>query len=223
MRHWDWDGMVEANRGWLERLLMGLFAMLGSDDRVSRRVWREVLARLLPMESALRRLIVVLARDLEVTPPVARSGSGKGRTEKRGPGKPVFPLADVLRDPDPKPRQTGKGPRVLFLDEWVQRPEAPKASGDDPVDISVLRRRLEAMRAALTDLSAQAHRLARWQGRNARMRQDGRWRRLYSIRSGRPPGHRERGKRDVDEALAACHDLALYCRAMVEAERGAAG
>ena len=225
MRHWPWDEMVEANRGRLIGLLAGLFAMLGSGDRVTRIVWRQVLARLVPMESALRRLICVAARDLTVTVGPARAGS-KATGERQGKsGKPVFALTDALRDPDAPPRSCPKAkePRICFLDEWVPRERAKKPADDDVLDASALFRRLEALKAALDDLPAQAMRLARWMARNERAREGGTWRRFHAIRSGRPPGHRQGGKRPVDELLAACHDLALRCRDMVEREKRATG
>ncbi len=215
--------MVEANRGWLLRLLAGVFVMLGTGETVRRRVWREALARVVPMESALRRLIAVMARDLEdVLPPerehVKRAATGKaGRTAHA----PVFRLTDLPRLPDPAPRPLPcrREPRILSLDDWTPETGRPKPSDDDLLDGAALRRRLAAMKAALGDLPAQAKRLARWTARGARMRQAGTWRRLYTIRSGRPPGYRAQGKREVDEVLANCHDLALRCRAMIEAER----
>ena len=219
MRHWQWDEMVEANRGRLIGLLAGLFAMLGSGP-VRRVVWREVLAKLVPMESALRRLIFIMARDLRVTLPPVRALSGAVPKGKGGKRKPVFRLTDVMRNPTPKRRSTpGHGPRILFLDEWRARPDTPEPSDDDLIDTSALRYRLAAMQAALGDLPAQARRLARWYARRDRMRAAGKFSRLYPIRSGRAPGHVKGGKRDVDEVLANCHDLALRCREMVEAEK----
>ena len=219
MQLWNWDEMVEANRVRLIGLLAGLFVMLGSSVLVKRVLWRQVLAQLVPMESALRRLIFVMARDMAVTLPPSRTFSGnlpKGRGEKR---KPVFRLTDVMRDPDPKPRSTrGPGPRIVFLDEWTPRPEKPVPCDDDLVDTAALRRRLAAMQAALDDLPGQARRLARWYARRDRTRAAGKFSRIYPIRSGRAPGHVEGGKREVDEVLANCHGLALDCRAMVEAE-----
>ncbi len=225
MRHWPWDEMIEANRGRLIGLLAGMFAMLGSGDRVTRVVWRQVLARLVPMESALRRLICVAARDLTVTIGPARAGS-KATGERQGSaGRAVFALTDTMRDPDPKRRSvpTAKEPRILSLDEWVPREGAKEPADDDLLDASALLRRLEALKAALNDLPAQALRLARWMARNERTRENGTWRRFYAIRSGRPPGHRQGGKQEVDEVLANCHDLALRCRDMVEREQRSAG
>ncbi len=224
MRHWDWDGMVEANRGRLIGLLAGVFALLGTGETVRRVVWRAVLARLVPMESALRRLIFILACEITVTVGPARSGSGR-RGSGAGMRKPVFALTEPLRDPDgpSKSCPRGREPRICSLDDWTPRDRVPEPSDDDLLDASALARRMAAMEAALTDLPAQAMRMARWQARNARDREGGTWRRLYAFRSGRAPGHRQRAKRPEDEVLATCHDLALCYRAMVEAERAKAG
>ena len=220
MRHWDWDGMVEVNRGWLIRLLAGLFAMLGTGP-VQRVVWRNVLARLVPMESALRRLIYIMARDLPVVvrPSKACPGSIPAGKGERGERVPVFKLTDPPRIPDPKPRTCSRRnePRICSLDDWGPRARIPEPRDDDWVDAESLRRRLAAMKAALDDLPAQARRMARWYGRRDRIRATGKHSRLYPFRSGRAPGHREGGKRDVDELLAICHDLALHARMMVEA------
>ena len=219
MRHWNWDEMVEANRVRLIGLLAGLFVLLGSGDRVTRVVWRQVLARLVPMESALRRLIFVMARDLTVTLPPVQTFPGmlpKGTGAER---KPVFRLTDQMRDPDPKRRSApGVGPRVLYLDEWRPLAKNSAPTDDDLIDSAALRRRLAAMKAALDDLPGQAMRLARWYARRDRKQATGSHSREYPIRSGRAPGHRKGGKRDVDELLAACQELALRCRAMAEAE-----
>jgi len=222
LRDWDWDGMVEWNRRRLVELLAGLFVLLGTGPVVTRGVWRRILAALVPVESAIRRLIFVMARDLVVVLPPARDGKSKRRGKKgTGSGNAVFPLTDTLRDPDPKPRTCPrrKEPRIAFLDEWEPRDSAPCPADDDPLDATALRRRMAAAQAALADLAAQAMRLARWRARNERARESGAWRRLCSLRSGRAPGHREQGKREADRALGDCQDLALRCRRMLENER----
>jgi len=225
VRHWNWDEMVEANRGRLIGLFAGVLVLLGSGDRVTRIVWRQILARLVPMESALRRLICVAARDLIVTLGPARAGS-KATGERQGSAdRAVFALTDATRAPDTPPRTVPKAkePRILFLDEWKPRESVAEPKDDDLLDASALRRRMAALKAALDDLPAQALRLARWLARNERARKGGARRRLYAIRSGRAPGHRQGGKREVDEVLATCHELALRCRDMVEREqRGSA-
>ena len=212
--------MVEANRVWLIELLAGLFVTLGASERVPRVLRRRVQALLVPMESALRRLILVMARDLTVTLRAATPCPGNLPKKAGGESAPVFQLTDTPRDPDPAPRSTrGHGPRILFLDEWTPKPESPAPRDDDLVDTGALRRRMAAMQAALDDLPGQARRMARWYARRDRTRAAGKHARPYPIRSGRAPGHLEGGKREVDKLLAICHDLALHCRMMVEKEK----
>ena len=220
MRHWDWDGMVEANRVRLIGLLAGLSTLLGSGPVVRRALWRRVLASLVPMESALRRLIFVLARDMTAAPPPRPEGAGAERRAKAGGNRgAAFRLTDRPRIPVApaatcSPRSV---PRVLFLGEGPE-PRAPVPMEDDPVDCAALRRRIAAMAAALDDMPAQARRLARWLARGERDRRAGRWRRPYPFRSGRPPGHRAHGRGDADETLADCHDLAVRCLRMIETD-----
>ena len=221
MRYWDWDGMVEANRRRLLRLLAGLLALLGSGGTVTRAIRRRAVAALVPMEAAARRLAFVLARDLDATLPPARGGGIRARD--RGRRAPVFALVDPPRRPGPpSPPRTGcHAPRVLFLDEGTARPALPVPSDADPVDATALRRRAAALEAALGDLPAQARRLARWQARGARARAAGTWRRVHPLRLGRPPGRRRRDPRPAHGVLADCHALAMRCLRMLEAERRA--
>ena len=223
MRDWDWTGMVEANRRRLIGLLAGLLMLMpeGSGS-IRRAVWREILNRLMPLEAALRRLIVVAALDLSVTVGPARSGSKAGSGAKgAGERSALFGLIDALRRVGMPKRGRGpkREPNIWSLDEPGPPPRRAVPMEDDLLDAAALRRRLAAAQAALDDLPKHALRLARWMARNERDRQSGKRRRLYPIRSGRPPGHRTRGKRDEDELLATCHDLALRARAMVENER----
>ncbi len=216
---WDWDGMAEANRGKLLRLLVGLLGLLGSGPMVKRVVWRKILARLVPMESAVRRLIFVLARDLDLPP--ARGGGGPGGKGGGAARGMAFVLVDRMRAVDPAsphcPR--GREPRVSFLGEDVPRGGVPEPSDDDLLDAAALRRRLDALEKALANLPAQARRLVRWQQRNARARATGRWRRVHPFRAGRPPGYRERRPGEAHGVLADCHDLAIRCLAMLEQGR----
>ena len=220
MRHWDWSGMVEANRGRLLRLLAGLVALLGPGPVVSRRAWRRILVSLVPVESAARRLVFVMARDLVAAVPSARRRESGARTRGGAPRRPVFALTDRPRIPDPPPRRCPErhAPRVSFPDEWVPRAAVPGPCEDDPLDAAALRRRMEALGAALADLPAQAARLARWRARNARAREAGTWARVHPLRTGRPPGHRERHRRPAHALLADCHDLAVRCLRMTERE-----
>ena len=109
----------------------------------------------------------------------------------------------------------------------VPRPPSP----DDPIDAARLTLRLGALASALDDLPREARRFARWRARadaarnsagaqNRKPRNARRFRRVWPLRPGRPPGgrlsrydpdaRRRKNIRDVDEILAHAHALALY-------------
>ncbi len=97
-------------------------------------------------------------------------------------------------------------------------------SPHDPIDATRLGQRLAALASALDDMPAQALRFARWSARRDQMRgqppSPGRFRRIWPLRPGRPPGGRLSGFdpvarrlsriREVDEVLAHAHAMALY-------------
>ena len=69
----DWAFAIERHREPLLRIVAGLFAMIGltesgAVERLSRPLYRLVLGILRPAESAVRRLIIVAARDIVVEP-----------------------------------------------------------------------------------------------------------------------------------------------------------
>ena len=97
-------------------------------------------------------------------------------------------------------------------------------SPHDPIDATRLGQRLAALASALDDMPAQALRFARWRAHRDRMRgqppSPGRFRRIWPLRPGRPPGgrlsrfdpvaRRLSRIREVDEVLAHAHAMALY-------------
>ena len=106
----DWEFAIERHREPLLRIVVGLFAMIGltengAIERVSRPLYRLVLGILRPAESAVRRLIIVAARDIVVEPrpkrpfPAGRVISRKGQGKhKRGASFKLF---------DPRKRNDG--------------------------------------------------------------------------------------------------------------------
>jgi hypothetical protein len=69
----DWNFAIERNRGDLLPVVLGLFTLIGLTEggmveRLSRPVYRRVLRALRSAESAVRRLIIVMARDIVVEP-----------------------------------------------------------------------------------------------------------------------------------------------------------
>jgi hypothetical protein len=135
----DFDFAIERNRGMLLPHIMELFALIGLVEggiveRVSRPVYRKALRVLKGAESAVRRLIIVMARNIVVEPRPKREmpkglvrsrngtfqgkgqgsdkGSGQGQGQK--PRRPTFNLFDPERRADfghPR-RRRRKGAKV---------------------------------------------------------------------------------------------------------------
>lgn len=199
------------------RIVAGLFAMLGLTaggvlGRIPRELHRDILRVLRPTESAVRRLIVVLARGLivKVRAPrpapagVVRAGAGQQRLSFR-----LFDVRPFLRLA-PRPIKAGSRsqPRITFFGDGearsisLTREPVPK---DDDVEAANLARRLMAVQAALDDLPRQAKRLAR---ALARRQRSPRLKLRGPLRPGRPPGFRRRAIREVDHVLHRCDWLA---------------
>ncbi len=82
---------------------------------------------------------------------------------------------------------------------------AGKKVDDGMVSAASLVRRLMACADPVTDIPRQARRLAQWQARPKEERRPERW---EPLRSGRPPGYRQRNLHAVDEILKDCDWLA---------------
>jgi hypothetical protein len=174
-------------------------------------------------EAAIRRLVVIAARDVAVTPRPAGerpdfAALRKGVAPAAAPLRiPAFPLLDPLKRYSFKPprRYSKSFPRICVpgFTEPAPIPVKPVLRPDDPVDATGLCRRLLSSRRALQNLPREARRLARWTARNALRRSRGqRTGRTRSLRIGRPPGRRKRSTHLVDDILKECHALALDAR-----------
>jgi hypothetical protein len=226
----DWALVINRNSTALQAIIDGLFALLGLATRLSPGVYRRVLRSLRPAESAVRRLIVIAARNIvvEVLParvrlvpvkPVASPGlRPKETTEKAytfplfDPRKPFLKIRKrkVLRVP-PRIRvlDCGYDPRISAQFPKPRPPAPPPPPVPDGlVDASRITRRLQALEAALDDLPRQAMRLARLQQKRAAIPH---LRFKEPIRPGDPPAFRRRRRREIDEILVECHYLALDC------------
>jgi hypothetical protein len=223
----NWDKAIDRNREALLRILEVLFAIVGLDGNpvvatLPRHLHNHVLRILRPAESAARRLIVIAARGIEApTLPLRggesdfdglapRSGAKRRKSQERGPF--ALPLIDPRKRFDFRPRRrcAKSFPRItcIGLSEPTPVPDTFIPSPDDEIDASRLRRRLQALKAALDDLDGQAKRLARWKAR----RDAGllRVERFSPMRPGWPPGHRRRPLHEIDDVLRECHSLAHY-------------
>ena len=186
---------------------------------------------------AARGIIVALPparpRKPKPTSTILRNGIGTGIVMPRGfrPGAGTAAartLALPLFDPLPRwgasPRPGPSGvPRISIpgLTRPFPVPRAP--SPDDPVDAARLALRLGALGRALDNLPREARRFARWRARaaDAARKPDaagaqkgksaaGRFRRVWPLRPGRPPGGRRRPRHEVHEILSVVHGLAFW-------------
>jgi hypothetical protein len=227
----DWQRAIARNRDALLPIIAWLVRMLGLDgedaaERITYGTRRAVLRLLRPAESAVRRLIVVAARGLVAKPVVSRP-MPKGRVIRVSRGgssasRASFQLFDPRKNfaPRPPPCQPLKVlPRILLLDPdphlvpYRARPQplppAPPPEHDGLTPALPLRRRLEALKAALEDLPYQAQRLVQWQARREQQ-QATRFVFATPLRPGLPPGYRRKPRHEVDDILKECTWLVRY-------------
>ncbi|MBO6538993.1 MAG: hypothetical protein JJ969_06270 [Rhizobiaceae bacterium] len=181
-----------------------------------RHLHSHVLRLLRAAESAIRRLIVIAARE------AGSRSAGKlpnfaALRDRNGPAGadtpiriPAFPLLDppTRFSFDPPRRASKFFPRigVAGITEPAPIPEKPIHFPDDPVSATALCRRLLSSRRALANLPREARRLARWTARN-RLRSGPA--RISPLRIGYPPGRRKHSTHAVDDILRECQTLAL--------------
>jgi len=215
----DWDLAMKRNQEALLRLVALLFASAGivpggaAVDTLPRPVRSAILLVLRPAESALRRLIVVAARNVVVKAIAKRMAPNGPIPKGKGTGKrvPLFKLFDPRKwHPElAKKRRYGRGPgpRISSFDApWTPMDSPQKPDPDAEVSAARLCGRLQAIYAALNDIPGQARRLARIQ---ARRRAAGEViKRTEPLRPCNPPGHRKTQTREIDEILADCEWMA---------------
>ncbi len=173
---------------------------------------RAVLRILRPAESALRRLIVVVAAML--------SQRARETTEQQGEIQlpdfstfatydtlPAFQLIDPRKTFGEFSRPVAKGiPRIAV--PGVFDP-VPLKKPDNTLQAVKLIRRIRKLQYALHTLPRQARRLNRLMARRANAEPGPR--KVGPIRPGNPPGHRKRPREPVDDLLRECHWLAQEC------------
>ena len=213
---------IDPNKTALARILAGLFALLGLTEgavpgRIPRELHRTILRVLRPAESAVRRLIVIVARTIKVkASPPRPAPAGLVRAGQRKPSR-SFQLFDprtrFFRKP-PRPKDAPRArPRISFFGNGEVRrislgrePPPPKDDkADGLANPANLVRRLGALKAALDDLPRQAARLAR---ALARRQRSPRLKFQGPLRPGPAPGSRKRPLREIDHVLERCHWLA---------------
>jgi hypothetical protein len=217
----DWELAIKRNSEALKGIIDTLFAMLGliggtMVSRIPQDLHRAVLRLLRPAESALRRLIVIVARGLVVKLVPSRPMPAGKVIGKGGNSRPSFQLFDPRKNFNRPRRRTfarigprihvfGYDPRVVALFPAPPPVDEPPPPPDGLVNAERLSRRLQALKSALDDLPRQAKRLARW-----RLRREKAINPKFKspLRPGRPPGHRRKPTHEVDEVLIECHGLA---------------
>ena len=215
---WHWDLAIKRNSKALKAIIEALFVLLGlSGDvpasRIPPSLRRAVLRVLRPAESAVRRLIVIAARDVVVELSPARPmPAGKVIGKGGGNSHPAFQLFDPRKRRKPARAMKVKRmePRIHFFPYDSLRPAPkpvvePPPSPDGLVSAQRLTRRLQALKLALDDLPRQAKRLVRW-GMRRMASPDHKF--LTPLRSGHPPGHRRKPAHEVDDVLKECDRLA---------------
>ena len=232
----DWPMIVERNR---ERLLLAiapLLAVLGFDQRRREEVPRHFHARssalLRPAESAVRRLIIIAAIGIVVKLrlgasrafPAGLAQRLKMALERRG-ALPGLCLIDPLKRFAP----ADFGWAQEWSEDWGKEqvvcrafrfpacidpvfPQAvPVPNRNDPIDTTVLLRRIRSLKEALDNLPRHAKRLARWKAKGELPRQPGmphRPGRLSPFRPGPAPGKHLHEERGIDAILGDCHYFA---------------
>ena len=222
----DWDLAIKRNSEALKGIIEVLFALLGLDgtdaaSRIPRSLHSAALGVLRPAESAVRRLIVIAARNVMVElAPSRPMPAGKVIGKGSGNSPPSFQLFDPRKRiklaramkvtrlvprihafrPDPRVAALWPAPRPV-----VEPPPPP----DGRVSAMRISRRLQALKLALDNLPRQAIRLARWQLRRKNA-PDHKF--LSPLRPGHPPGYRRKPIHEVDEVLIECDWIA--CDAM---------
>ena len=213
----DWEQAIEINRTALRRVVEQLFALLelaldGPLRRLPPVLYSEAERLLTPAESALRRLIVIAARGLEVTLGPARPMPKDLVIAGNGAGRLSFPLFDARKGfstDEPKPEIAAHVPRIHFFETSPLVPQFQRASIAAPatnLDATMLCRRYAALKYALDTLPRQARRLARWRLRRAKLENP---KFTSPLRPGPPPGQRRKPRLEIDHVLRECHGLAF--------------
>jgi hypothetical protein len=212
----NWPRAIEINRDALTGIVAGLVALLvaqGGALRLPFSVYQLLQRSLYPAESAVRRLIVMVARGL-VVPDAASRPMPQGLIIAGKAGSRVsFQLFDQRKafgDPDDGPAAIS-GPRIrmidvlsprqLFLAKFVK----PRQDHCSEAETLRIRQRLALLARALEQLPLEAKRMARWLKRRASMESPAF---VFPLRPGPPPGHHQKPSEDIDAVLKECHALA---------------
>ncbi|MGL4491037.1 MAG: hypothetical protein ACRCU5_16475 [Rhizobiaceae bacterium] len=217
----NWQVAVDRNREALLSIIIALMKSLGLVQggmltTLPFHIHRKALLILRPAESAVRRLIIMAAYDMELRGfnlsrlrergLAKRGGEGKSRAKHRDEHSHTisFRLIDPLKAfSEEAPDYSEFGPS---LDEEYG------SSDRTPTPAASLGRRLLALKYALDNIQKQARRLTRWYAIRDKALAQNHPHRLSPIRPGFPPGYRRKPQHPIEEVLLDCHSLAQYAR-----------
>ncbi len=206
----DTKKVIEKHREALVAVVAGLIALVRQAETLPRPVRRQINRVLRPAESALRRLIVVVAAMLSQK---AREKQSDGSNETniqlpdfstfaRYDTLPAFPLIDPYKRFGATRRISAADIPRISVPGWYDRPPLPTPK--EPADATSLLRRIRKLQYALHTLPRQARRLNRLMIKRSKAEPG-------PIRPGHPPGHQTKPRHPVDKILRDCHWLALDC------------
>ncbi len=218
MQAMDWTFAIDRNRQALVKIIAGLVALVDGAEMLPRPLHRFVCRVLRPAESALRRLIVIVAAGLLKKAEAAEKGAADIRplpdfsSFARGQNCAAFALIDPRKSFGesgrtfrmPPPQHALPQISVPGLTERIQW-----AKSDERLEAKTLSRRIEKLERALKTLPRQARRLNRLMARRAKAEPGPG--RVGPIRPGHPPGYRRQPRHPVDDVLRECHALAWNC------------
>ena len=164
----NWPRAIERNRAALLRIVEALFAMTGlstdlvlwPDPRMPRHLHNHILRILRAAESAVRRLIVIAARDFVVVVAPTRHKQPTTTSTTTTTSADPSPGSNPLLDPRkrfgfrPRRRRAKSFPRICVIGVSEPRPipEIRIPTPDDAMDATRLCRRLAGLKRALDDL-----------------------------------------------------------------------
>jgi hypothetical protein len=214
----DWQRAIIRNRDALTTIIVALIKSLGFSNgsaltTLPKFIYARALAIIRPAESAVRRLIMIAAHDLNFGDSLlnySKAADSKAQWwkefSKLSPTTsiPPFCLIDTLKN---------------FTDEALEFDALEftfdghhELANATRISAASLGRRLLALKNALDNLPREAKRLARWYAaRDLALRQN-KPHRMSPMRPGSPVGLPRRKRNEVQEILRECHLLAIYAR-----------
>ena len=213
----DWPLAIDRNRTALMTIIMALITALGLSGggrltTLPHFLYHRALAIVRPAESALRRLIMLVAHDMTVRGVKLRAArretlagflhSWRTNPQPDDPRVPAFNLIDPLKS-------FGREAPALGGFGFATHSDAPDRT---PVPAASLGLRLLALKHALDNLPKQAKRLARWYRERDLAYAQKQPHRYSPMRPGPAPASRRRKTEEIDAVLLECHLLAIYAR-----------